>query len=112
MRLAMPRRRMSNTPSPLRTMNGRRVLIAEDNDGARMILTDLLRLFGYEVDAVVHGLAAVEAARTGQYDVILMDCNMPVLDGLDATRAIRASDGGRRPIIIAVTGDNNREDCL
>jgi two-component system, sensor histidine kinase and response regulator len=101
---------MSN--SPLRTPNGRRVLVAEDNDGARMILADLLRLFGYEVDAVVHGLAAVEAVRDRDYDVILMDCNMPVLDGLDATRAIRASDRGRRAIIIAVTGENNRDECI
>ncbi len=112
MRLAMTRGRMTSKPSTLRTMNGRRVLVAEDNDSARLIMTDLLRLFGYEVDAVPHGLAAVEAARAGYYDVILMDCHMPVLDGLDATRAIRAGEGGRRPIIIAVTGENNRDACL
>lgn len=103
---------MPNTASPVRTMNGRRILVAEDNDSARLIMGDLLRMFGYEVVVVPHGLAAVEAARDGHYDVILMDCRMPVLDGLDATRAIRACDGGRRPVIIAVTGENNRDECL
>ena len=90
----------------------RRILIAEDNESARMILTDLCRMFGYEVDAVTHGLEAVEAFAAGSYDVILMDCHMPVLDGFDATRRIRAAEGGRRPVIIAVTGDGNPGDCI
>ena len=89
----------------------RRILIAEDNDPARAILCDLCRSLGYEVDEVVNGLAAVEACREASYDVILMDCQMPVLDGLGATRAIRA-DTARRPVIIAVTGDGNRAACL
>jgi CheY-like chemotaxis protein len=69
-------------------------------------------MFGYEVEAVGHGLAAVEAVAADSYDVILMDCHMPVLDGFDATRRIRAADGGNRPVIIAVTGDGNRDDCI
>ena len=93
-------------------MTRRRILIAEDNESARMILCDLCRVFGYEVDAVPHGLAAVEAARDTAYDVILMDCQMPVLGGLDATRTIRAGEGGRRPVIIAVTGDGNPDECI
>lgn len=90
----------------------RRILVAEDNDHVRQILSDLCRMFGYEVDVVVHGLAAVEAAQACAYDAILMDCHMPVLDGLDATRAIRSGVDGKRPVIIAVTGDGVREDCL
>ncbi len=86
--------------------------MAEDNESARMILSDLLRIFGYEVDAVGHGLAAVEACRTSRYDIVLMDSHMPVLDGLDATRAIRAESIAHHPIIIAITGEDNREDCL
>jgi CheY-like chemotaxis protein len=92
--------------------NLRRILVAEDNDNARLILTDLCRMFGYEVDAVAHGMAAVEAARETAYDVILMDCHMPVLDGFDATKMIRGAVGGRRPVIIAVTGDGGVEECL
>jgi len=94
------------------TSSRRRILIAEDNENARLILTDLCRMFGYEVEAVGHGLAAVEAFAAGSFDVILMDCHMPVLDGFDATRRIRATDGGNRPVIIAVTGDGNRDDCI
>lgn len=94
------------------TSSRRRILIAEDNDNARLILTDLCRMFGYEVEAVGHGLAAVEAYSTGSHDVILMDCHMPVLDGFDATRRIRATEGGKRPVIIAVTGDGNPAECM
>jgi len=94
------------------TSTRRRILIAEDNENARLILTDLCRMFGFEVDAVEHGLAAVEACKDSAYDVILMDCHMPVLDGFDATRRIRAGEGGKRPVIIAVTGDGNPAACL
>ncbi len=76
----------------------RRILVAEDNDSARMILADLCRVLGYDVDEVA-------------YDVVLMDCQMPVLGGLDATRAIRACEGTRRTVIIAVTGDGDRDAC-
>jgi CheY-like chemotaxis protein len=93
-------------------MTTRRILIAEDNENARMILSDLCRMFGYEVEAVGHGLDAVEAFAAGEFDVILMDCHMPVLDGFDATRRIRATERGRRPVIIAVTGDGNRDECI
>jgi len=92
--------------------NRGRILIAEDNDSARALLTDLCRMLGYEVDAVGNGLAAVETARATAYDAILMDCHMPVMDGFEATRMIRGAVGGRRPVIIAVTGDGGVEDCL
>jgi CheY-like chemotaxis protein len=90
----------------------RRILVAEDNDSARMILADLLRMLGYQVDEVAHGMAAVEAVRAQRYDLVLMDCHMPVMDGLDATRTIRRTEGADRLIILAVTGEDNREDCL
>lgn len=100
---------MSMAPS----MNSRRILVAEDNDAARHILSDLVRMMGYEVDAVEHGMAAVEACRSQTYAAVLMDCHMPVLDGLDATRAIRQirQDDGAQPIIIAVTGDGDPDEC-
>jgi len=90
----------------------RRILVAEDNESARMIVSDLLRMLGYHVDEVTHGLAAVEAIRAQRYDLVLMDCHMPVLDGLDATRTIRRTEGVEHLVIIAVTGEDNREDCL
>lgn len=74
-------------------------------------MCDLVRAMGYEAEGVPHGLAAVDAVIGGDYDAVLMDCHMPVLDGFDATRRIRQASC-RQPVIIAVTGDGNRDDCL
>jgi CheY-like chemotaxis protein len=93
------------------TSSRRRILVAEDNESARMIMCDLCRIFGYEVDGVVNGLEAVEACARTQYDLVLMDCQMPVMGGLEATRRIRAAETGKRTVIIAVTGDGNPEQC-
>jgi CheY-like chemotaxis protein len=96
------------------TPNRRRILVAEDNEGARMIVSDLCRIFGYEVDTVENGLAAVEACARTQYDLVLMDCQMPVMGGIEATRRIRAAQAeeARRPVIIATTGDGDRDECF
>lgn len=80
---------------------GLRILVADDASANRELVTAILGSMGVEVHAVADGVEAVEAARTGAYDLILMDVHMPVLDGLDATRAIRALDGpvAHTPII-------------
>ena len=83
----------------------------------------LLRKLGYGADIVVNGLAALEALKSIPYDIILMDCHMPEMDGYDATRAIRireqSSDqgsNGKSPVhIIAITASamqGDREKCL
>ncbi len=76
----------------------------------------MLASTGYVVDVVADGAAAVEAVAAQRYDAILMDCQMPVLSGYDATIAIRAQEGtGRRTPIIALTASARREDrdrCL
>lgn len=85
-----------------------RVLAAEDNDTNRLILSALLEPFGVALTLAEDGRAAVDAYRLGDFDVVLMDVQMPVMDGVDATRAIRAeeADAGRtRTPILAVTAN-------
>jgi ammonium transporter, Amt family len=97
---------------------GRRVLIAEDNEVNRIVVKELLVRAGFSCHTVVDGRAAVEAVKAEAYDIVLMDCQMPVMDGFDATRAIRewegASDRPSLPIVAltanAMRGD--REKCL
>lgn len=80
-----------------------KILIAEDHSDSRDALRDLLEAFGYEVEVAVNGLEAVSAAAEGQPDLILMDIMMPELDGLGATRLLRADKHTQRIPIIAVT---------
>jgi signal transduction histidine kinase/CheY-like chemotaxis protein len=93
------------------------ILLAEDYVLNQRLATRLLERAGYSCHAVGDGRKAVEAHATGAYDLILMDCQMPVMDGFEATRRIRqyeAETGTRTPIVAmtanAMTGD--RERCL
>jgi signal transduction histidine kinase/CheY-like chemotaxis protein/HPt (histidine-containing phosphotransfer) domain-containing protein len=93
-----------------------RVLVAEDHPvNARLIGVQLKKL-GYEADVVSDGRAALERLASGGYDVVLMDCQMPELDGFDATRQLRASGGPCADVpVIALTADampGTREHCV
>ena len=80
-----------------------RILLAEDDRLSRLSTHRILEKLGYEVEGVGDGQAAVEAEATGDFDAVIMDCQMPRMDGFQATAAIRrrqvASDGPRIPII-------------
>ncbi len=93
-----------------------RVLVVDDLDANRRLAQALLRNFGHIADVATGGLEAVEMAATGVYDVILMDVQMPDIDGMDATRRIRARLGAAAsPRIIAATANavpGDRDRCL
>ncbi len=97
-----------------------RILLAEDNEINREVAVEILRLLGYECDCVANGKEAVSAAGQKEYDLILMDCQMPEMDGFTATAGIRAQEaeppaGGARTPIVALTANamqGDRERCL
>jgi signal transduction histidine kinase/DNA-binding response OmpR family regulator len=92
-----------------------RILVAEDHPVNQRLVLLLLAKLGHRADLVSDGVEAVAAVRRRDYDVVLMDVQMPELDGLAATREIRARLGNRRPRIIAVTANalhGDREACL
>jgi two-component system sensor histidine kinase/response regulator len=94
----------------------RRVLVAEDNPVNQVVATKMLEKFGCDVDVAANGEDALTKSADTVYDVILMDCQMPLLDGYAATAAIRLReiDGLHTPIIAltanAMQGD--RERCI
>ncbi|HEY5876499.1 MAG TPA: response regulator, partial [Ilumatobacteraceae bacterium] len=93
-----------------------RILLAEDNVVNQKLATRLLERMGYRIDVASNGFEAVESVARQRYDVVLMDIQMPELDGLEATRRIiGSSPAGDRPTIIAMTAnamDGDREMCL
>ena len=85
-----------------------RILLVEDNATNQKLATALLRRRGHQVDVAGNGVEALDALATNDYDVVLMDCRMPVMDGFQATAAIRSGDSGVRDAripIIAMTAD-------
>jgi PAS domain S-box-containing protein len=94
--------------------HGERILVAEDNLTNVEVIVALLQKLGYQVDAVGNGADAVVAVGCGKYDLVLMDCEMPMMDGYEATARIRASTRPDVPIV-ALTADAmpaDRERCL
>lgn len=112
------------TPSPenikrsqLTISHDRKILVAEDNSVMQELALRQLRRLGVVADAVSNGIEAVAAAASGAYSLILMDCQMPEMDGYEATLSIRKEEarlGGHIPIIAmtasAMKGD--RETCI
>lgn len=96
--------------------SGRRALLVEDNPVNRKVGAGLLEKLGFTVDVANDGDEALEALVRGRYDVVLMDCQMPGLDGLEATRRLRGAGGAmaRVPVIAmtALASEKDRARCL
>jgi signal transduction histidine kinase/DNA-binding response OmpR family regulator/HPt (histidine-containing phosphotransfer) domain-containing protein len=94
-----------------RAQSRSRILLAEDNLVNQKVALKLLEKLNYRVEVVADGLAAVAAWQTGKFDLIIMDCQMPQMDGYEATREIRRLEEGKRHIpIVALTAHAMKGD--
>ncbi|MEO7412521.1 MAG: response regulator [Opitutaceae bacterium] len=111
------RARHSTPPFTDRTSHRERVLLVEDNAVNQKVALRMLEHLNYRADLAANGLEVLEAMRRQPYDIVLMDLQMPEMDGLEATRRLRAIEipAGPRPWIVALTANamqGDREACL
>jgi CheY-like chemotaxis protein len=102
---------------PAHPENPERILLAEDNTVNQKVALHMLRNLGYRADVAANGLEVLEAVRRQPYDIILMDVQMPEMDGLEATQRLLQTrpEAGVRPWIVAVTANamqGDREICF
>ncbi len=104
---------------PRTSRKGVRILLAEDNDINQQVAVEILTQAGYQCDVVADGRQAVESVQKTKYDLVLMDCQMPEMGGLEATQHIRNHEqtvsAGRPLPIVALTANalsGERERCL
>jgi PAS domain S-box-containing protein len=109
---------VKTTASPIKRANRGTLLLAEDNAVNQQVALAILKIEGFQVTVAKNGLEAVEAYSKGNFDVVLMDCHMPEMDGFEATRRIRQrqrESSSRHVPIIALTANamqQDRNDCL
>jgi len=99
----------------LNTLAGARILLVEDNELNQEVAAELLKDEGFVVDIAAHGGIALDMLDKADYDLVLMDMQMPVMDGVTATRAIRAQERWRELPVVAMTANamsSDRDKCL
>ena len=90
---------------------GLRILVVDDHAGTQQAVHLVLRWLGCRADLADNGRVALEAVRASEYDVVLMDVTMPIMDGLEATRQIRLErPSGTGPRIVGMSADTMAED--
>lgn len=99
----------AQAPLPLK-LERRRVLVVEDDEVNRRIAECMVAQLGCDVDLAENGDEAIHLTAQRSYDLVFMDCRMPVRDGYEATAAIRRRDGTRMPPIVALTANSSTED--
>jgi CheY-like chemotaxis protein len=105
------------TPMADRPQQSLRILLAEDNPVNQKVALRQLESLGYKADVVANGQEVLDLLQQVSYDLILMDCQMPVMDGYEATRRLRQQErrSGHRTVVIAITANamqEDRERCL
>ncbi|MFS8889527.1 response regulator, partial [Synechococcus sp. R55.1] len=105
------------TPMADRPQQSLRILLAEDNPVNQKVALRQLESLGYKADVVANGQEVLDLLQQVRYDLILMDCQMPVMDGYEATRRLRQQErrSGHRTVVIAITANamqEDRERCL
>ncbi len=97
-------------------LSANKILLVEDNQVNQMVATSILKKIGYQATVVANGQEAVEILQREKFGLVLMDCHMPVMDGYEATQAIRQLPGAVANIpIVAMTADaatSDRDRCL
>jgi CheY-like chemotaxis protein len=105
----------SRSPVPRIPASGVRVLVAEDNAVNQRVTMLQLNKLGYRAELAATGIEVLEALERGDYDLVLMDCHMPEMDGYEATKKIRQNPRHSQVKIIAMTANamqGDRERCL
>ena len=105
--------RVDELPGPALPRGTLRILIADDDETNRIVALAQLQKLGFKADIVVNGVLAVEAVQQGAYDLVLMDCQMPLMDGFEATRRIRATHPNLPVIALSASAmSTDRDRCL